>query len=641
LIDSQGDNPSPAAATHWTYTYDPIGNRTQSQYGPEGSEETTTYVANKLNQYPKLTLPTSQPAYQGHDADGNLTSEYGVKGGDSDCNGAVDFDDINYFVAALVSEASWVSYYKAHHDQQEPPCDYIEANDANGDHAVNFSDINPFVALIVNGAGDTARRYYYDAENRLLKFVLTPQAPESGSDFQEFYGYDYLGRRVFKQVDIFVSGNPVTIEKRRFIWDGWKLLEELDVRDPQAPAIARQYTWGLDLAGLSGAVNSLEGAGTIGGLLAVAQAVETHEAPNAEPSVTADDAGDFLFFYDGNGNVGQLVNWKNRGTELNPDYAWADARLAAAYEYDPYGAVSAMKGWDTNASPPALTTSGPIVIANRFRFSTKYFDANSGLHYFGYRYYSPRLGRWMSRDPIEENGGANLYAYVANRAVTAIDPLGLTPPEGFPPDYLPQAVAPPVDKTKACCLYSEQEISTGMDVAIRNSSCYKEEKCPTGATDPTQCCQCACSDKSPWHSFDRILIGASWGKCCLCTLTIKRDSWWGILPHHELEIECPKSAHGDGFVITVERWAAENNLIGRAKVIYGRSRSARPFVSDQMRIPCEMGQALKRELERAYPKSSSGRNEFDYEWDILIGKNCRSFAYYWYNYHGEWRECGK
>ena len=42
-----------------------------------------------------------------------------------------------------------------------------------------------------------------------------------------------------------------------------------------------------------------------------------------------------------------------------------------------------------------------------------------------YRVYSPNLGRWTSRDPIEETGGLNLYAYVLNNPLSAVDPLGL------------------------------------------------------------------------------------------------------------------------------------------------------------------------------------------------------------------------
>jgi RHS repeat-associated protein len=41
-----------------------------------------------------------------------------------------------------------------------------------------------------------------------------------------------------------------------------------------------------------------------------------------------------------------------------------------------------------------------------------------------YRYYDPLTGRWPSRDPIEEEGGANLYGFVGNRSVKFIDILG-------------------------------------------------------------------------------------------------------------------------------------------------------------------------------------------------------------------------
>ena len=51
--------------------------------------------------------------------------------------------------------------------------------------------------------------------------------------------------------------------------------------------------------------------------------------------------------------------------------------------------------------------------------------------YYGYRYYSPDLGRWISRDPIEEQGGFNLYAFVNNDPVNKIDLLGLSEIEDF------------------------------------------------------------------------------------------------------------------------------------------------------------------------------------------------------------------
>ena len=60
-----------------------------------------------------------------------------------------------------------------------------------------------------------------------------------------------------------------------------------------------------------------------------------------------------------------------------------------------------------------------------FRFSTKYQDAETGLYSYIFRPYDPITGRWLSRDPIEEEGGINLYAMVGNDPVDEIDPLGL------------------------------------------------------------------------------------------------------------------------------------------------------------------------------------------------------------------------
>ncbi|NCC60832.1 MAG: RHS repeat-associated core domain-containing protein [Verrucomicrobiae bacterium] len=68
---------------------------------------------------------------------------------------------------------------------------------------------------------------------------------------------------------------------------------------------------------------------------------------------------------------------------------------------------------------------GDMAKVNPFQFSTKYTDSETDLVYYGYRYYSPALGRWLSRDPIEERGGLNLYAFVNNDPVNRWDKLGL------------------------------------------------------------------------------------------------------------------------------------------------------------------------------------------------------------------------
>lgn len=66
--------------------------------------------------------------------------------GDTNCDGVVDFGDINSFVAALNGSDAWK-------DAVAPPalCTYLCVNDINRDGTVSFADINPFVACLTGG----------------------------------------------------------------------------------------------------------------------------------------------------------------------------------------------------------------------------------------------------------------------------------------------------------------------------------------------------------------------------------------------------------------------------------------------------------------------------------------------------------
>jgi RHS repeat-associated protein len=83
--------------------------------------------------------------------------------------------------------------------------------------------------------------------------------------------------------------------------------------------------------------------------------------------------------------------------------------IVAQYAYDPYGNRS--------------TLSGTVV--SDVGYAGYFYHAASGLEFTLYRAYDPAHARWLNRDPIAEEGGLNLYAYVGGNPISRTDPLGL------------------------------------------------------------------------------------------------------------------------------------------------------------------------------------------------------------------------
>jgi RHS repeat-associated protein len=89
-----------------------------------------------------------------------------------------------------------------------------------------------------------------------------------------------------------------------------------------------------------------------------------------------------------------------------------DARIFICYEHGPFGELT--------------RKSGTMAKANPFRSSTKYQDDESDFLYYGYRLLNASTGKWLSRDPAEEEeGGMNLFAFCANNPISQSDNLGL------------------------------------------------------------------------------------------------------------------------------------------------------------------------------------------------------------------------
>ena len=202
----------------------------------------------------------------------------------------------------------------------------------------------------------------YNAENRPVKF----ESEDGGTTVE--CAYDSMGRRFEKKVTV----GGTTGFHARYLYRDYLQVAECDLTG-ETPALVRSYLW-----------------------------------DPSEPEAT---------------RVLAMTRWEANGTQVkehlycmhdamkNVTSLFGEARgRRALYEYRPYGGL--------------VTSEGNMAQENKFRFSCEYMDDELGLIYYNYRHLNPRDGRWISRDPIMEQGGWNLFAFVGNNGVNRWDYLG-------------------------------------------------------------------------------------------------------------------------------------------------------------------------------------------------------------------------
>lgn len=154
----------------------------------------------------------------------------------------------------------------------------------------------------------------------------------------------------------------------RYLWDEYNIVAEM------SKSGTVHNVWGLGLDG------TLRRTGGVGGLLAVRR-------------------GETLFLpaYDANGSVTEYVSA-------------LDGVVSAHYGYSAFG--------------EEIAASGELAEKFSHRFSTRPWCPVSQMSEYPLRKYNPILGRWCSRDSLEEKGSVLLYGFVYNSPLLLIDPLG-------------------------------------------------------------------------------------------------------------------------------------------------------------------------------------------------------------------------
>jgi len=385
-----------------TYTYDYAGNRA-TMSTPAGNfsyayydnnlpytltnpqSQTTTFIydtANRLTRMNYYNSTYTEWTYYNNDRANTVTLKDGSQ---------TTFASYNYDYSSLgkittitdnLSNTYNFTYNDAgrltHEDKKDSQNNVIFSRDYAYDYAGNrtsetrdaasiaytYNDANRLLSRVISG-GETIS-YTYDNNGSLTQEVSSLNGTTT-------YYYDYENRPwgiITPSVSIYHAysgdGRRVSVNTGgnvvRYIYDGLTPLIERDTSDNTLVA----YT-------------KLPGApGGIGGL------------------ISGYDGTNTLYYHDSNlGNLNQVTD--STGTVIQ------------TYDYDAFGNITAQTG--------ALTA--------KYAYKTKEYSPETGLIFFGARYYNPLIGRFITPDPLGMADGPNLYLYVRNDPVNRTDFYGL------------------------------------------------------------------------------------------------------------------------------------------------------------------------------------------------------------------------
>jgi RHS repeat-associated protein len=210
----------------------------------------------------------------------------------------------------------------------------------------------------------------FDAWNRMV------EVKDGGTTIQT-NEFDGLGRRI---VRVDVAPHPDVTYNCHYN-ERWQLLEERKNADSDP---LNQYVWHpyyID-----------------------ALAIRWYDA-DTDGNLAENVDGEYYSLFDANFNVASITD--NSGA------------IVERYAYTPYGKVTVL---DANY---ATDSDGISDIGNTHFYTGRELDPETGLQLNRWRFYHLQLGRWVTRDPIEYNGGtSNLYEYTECGPVNSLDPEG-------------------------------------------------------------------------------------------------------------------------------------------------------------------------------------------------------------------------
>jgi len=387
-----------------SFTYDALGRATQTQRVIDSLLYTMTQTYDALNRITSETFPDTEMVTYNYDAPW-LSNVPGY------------INSITYNARGQktqVQYANLVATTWTYNPQNFRVTNRLTSGTAAGtiqNLTYGYDNVGN-ITSITDPVFTATRTFQYDALNRLTQAIIGTGLPAVTQD----YSYDAIGNILNKAGIVYTYGDPTRPSAVTSTSDGRTYT--YDANGNMLTAGGKTYAWDYDnrLNSVSNAPNSatmsydytgirVKKISNLGTTLYPFSGYETTGGVVTKYirigiEIFASKKGNNKLFYH-NDHLGGI----NVTTDIN-------GLMAQLVEYDPWGKISREEGIGDSIR----------------RFTGKQLDAESGLLYYGGRYYDPELGRFISPDPFvarpDDPQNLNRYSYVENNPVNYIDPSG-------------------------------------------------------------------------------------------------------------------------------------------------------------------------------------------------------------------------
>lgn len=358
----------------------------QNQYKPHNNAlEQTSQLVQRLYQYDK----TGELTAIRDTRRGNIAYKYDPVGRLLEASSKLGKETFSFDPASNIIDSHHSQKAQSHlQSEQEKDYGYNRlVNNVVKEYLDQQYQYDAYGQLVRQKTSQGDLNLEWDAYGRMVK--------SRNSQYTAEYRYDALGRRIQKRSKHHHTGQEQNII---YGWDGDTLAYE------STEELTKHYIYEKD------------------SFVPMLQAVylspiELHQTP---------DWSDRPY------NINRDPLWKTekQGKEFDDVWFYHCDHLGTPQEMtDHTGAIiwkAEYKAWGECKAERAKSNffENSEIISNNIRFQGQYFDEETGLHYNRYRYYSPYVGRFVSKDPIGLDGGINSYQY-APSSTQWVDVLGL------------------------------------------------------------------------------------------------------------------------------------------------------------------------------------------------------------------------